>query len=490
MSRGRRRAGNPFAGKRVTVVGAARQGTALTRFLLQLGAHVIVNDMRSAAALADTMAELTAFAADQPGTLRFVTDGHPLHLLDETDLLCLSGGVSPDLPLVQEAVRRGIPLSNDGALTLRYSPCPILGITGSAGKTTTTTLTGLILEHAGFTVHVGGNIGTPLIDRLDEIGSGDKAVMELSSFQLELFDLSPAVAALLNITPNHLDRHPGMSHYAAAKARILLFQSRGDLCVLNADDPYTGPWLMSGRCQIPAGPGQEAVYFPIQAERLGFSLQHEVARGAFLAGDQLIYRAEGQRDATICRAAEVRLRGRHNLANILAAACVAGAAGADVASMRGVAITFGGVAHRLEIVRQRQGITWVNDSIATAPERTVAALRSFAEPLVVLLGGRDKHLPWDDCAAELQRRNVRQVILFGEAAGLIRAALAQHAQRTGTTGGPVVTTPDLEAAVQAADRVAQAGDVVLLAPGGTSFDAYQDFAARGQHFRSLVEALS
>jgi len=338
-------------------------------------------------------------------------------------------------------------------------------------------------------VHVGGNIGTPLLDKLGQIGPGDKVVMELSSFQLELFSRSPAIAALLNITPNHLDRHPSMSHYAAAKANIVRFQDSGNTCVLSAADDYTGPWLRDGRCQISAGEGQEAVYFPLQGTRLGFSLSAEVPAGAFLAGgDRLIWRRPGVGDAEICRAGEVRLRGRHNLANILAASCLAGAAGADVAAMRRVATTFAGVEHRLEIVRERNGVTWVNDSIATAPERTIAALRSFTEPIVVLVGGRDKHLPWEECAAVIQEQ-ARCVILFGEAAGLISDALMKHARKAGVRPVQITRCDDLAQAVAAASEVAQPGDVVLLAPGGTSFDAYVDFAARGQHFRALVEAL-
>ena len=426
-----------------------------------------------------------------PARLRFAFGGHPNSLLEEADLLCLSGGVSPAIPIVRAAVAAGIPLSNDGLLTLMHCPVPITGITGSAGKTTTTTLTGLMLKAAGFTVHVGGNIGTPLLDRLAAIGPGDKVVMEFSSFQGELFDRSPASAGLLNITPNHLDRHPSMSHYAAAKANLLRFQGSSDVCVLNADDGYTGPWLRTGRCQIAAGEGQEAVYFPLQGARLGFSLREEVEAGAFLrgsAGEALVWRQPGLVDAVVCRAAEVRLRGRHNLANILAACCLAGAAGADVNAMRAVATTFAGVEHRLEIVRERGGVTWVNDSIATAPERTVADLRAFAEPIVLLAGGRDKNLPWDECAAVIHER-ARHVVLFGEAAGLIHEALLKYAGDAGVAPVAVTRCNDLPQAVAAAERAARPGDVVLLAPGGTSFDAYKDFAARGEHFRAVVEAL-
>lgn len=485
-----------YAGLRVVILGMARQGTALARFFLAHQARVTLSDLRSADQLRVAQEELLRFAAEHVASPpRFALGVHPCELLDDADLLCLSGGVSPAIPIVQEAVRRGIPLSNDGALTLRHCPVPVIGITGSAGKTTTTTLTGLMLAESGYRTHVGGNIGTPLIDRLADVQASDKVVMELSSFQLELFDRSPTIAGVLNITPNHLDRHPSMSHYAAAKANILRFQGRGDTCVLGADDAFTGPWLASGRCQIEAGEGQPAVYFPLLATRLGFSLVDEVHHGAFLAGDRLIWRQAGLPDVEICRVDEVRLRGRHNLANILAACCLAGAAGATAEAMRRVATTFGGVEHRLEIVRQRAGVLWVNDSIATAPERTLAAIRAFQEPLVLLLGGRDKHLPWDECAAAIHAPNadgaphVRHVVLFGEAAGLIATALAQHVRATGDKPVPVTRCQDLAEAVTAAAQVARPGDVVLLAPGGTSFDAYEDFAARGRHFRALVEGL-
>jgi UDP-N-acetylmuramoylalanine--D-glutamate ligase len=480
------------AGKmqRVTILGMARQGLAVARYFFDRGAHVTVSDLRPAESLAGSCAELQEYAVahgQSAEALCFALGGHPMSLLDTTDLLCLSGGVSPAIDIVQEAVARGIPLTNDSLLTLQHCPVPIMAITGSAGKTTTTTLVGEILAAAGYTVHVGGNIGTPLIDRLGQIQAGDKVVMELSSFQLELYDRSPAVAAILNITPNHLDRHPSMSHYAAAKANILRFQEPGNTAVLNADDAYTGPWLADVRCTIPAGAGQSAVYFPLRSELLAFSLNQEVKKGGCLIGDRLIYRSPGQPDAEICRAGDVRLRGRHNLANILAAACLAGAAGAEPKAMTAVATTFAGVAHRLEIVRERDGVLWVNDSIATTPERTIAALRSFKEPVVLLLGGRDKHLPWAECVA-LAYERARHVLLFGEAADLIGDALAEHGRQTGMAL-PTTHCRDLAHAVAQVDRLAQAGDVVLLAPGGTSFDAYVDFAARGQHFRELVESL-
>ncbi len=280
-----KRNGYGYTGMRATVLGMARQGLAAARFLLAAGAQVTVSDQRDAERLASAVAALTQFAREHDAPLPvFALGGHPLGLLDQTDLLLLSGGVSPAIPIAEEARRRGIPLTNDGALTLRHCPAPVIGITGSAGKTTTTTLTGLMLERAGYRVHVGGNIGTPLIDRLDQVQRGDKVVLELSSFQLELMDRSPAIAALLNITPNHLDRHPSMSHYAAAKSNILRFQERGNIAVLNAEDPYTGAWLASGRVHIDPGAGQEEVYFPLQAAAQGFSLDARAVRGRLSRG--------------------------------------------------------------------------------------------------------------------------------------------------------------------------------------------------------------
>jgi UDP-N-acetylmuramoylalanine--D-glutamate ligase len=497
-----------YAGLRVTILGMARQGMAATRFFLAAGADVTVSDLRPASELLAPRQELERYVDEQRAShrggngtplrtmnLRIVLGDHPMSLLDETDLLCLSGGVSPAIPIVQRAKERGIPLTNDAQLTLLHCPVPVIGVTGSAGKTTTTTLASLILEESGFSVHLGGNIGTPLLDKLDTIVPGGKVVMELSSFQTELISRSPSIAALLNITPNHLDRHPSMSHYAAAKANVLRFQAPGDTCVLNADDPFTGPWLRSGRCKIEEGAGQDAVYFPLQATRLAFSLNDEVPAGAFLQRDRLIWRRPGLIDLGICRTRDVRLRGRHNLANILASCCLAGAAGADLSAMARVATTFGGVEHRLEPVRQRAGVLWVNDSIATAPERTVAALRSFDQPIILLAGGRDKQLPWEEFAAAAHEkpqngaRRVRHIVLFGEAADLIGTAVAHYERDTGAQPVPTTLCADLSSAVAAAAGIAHPGDVVLLAPGGTSFDAYEDFAARGRHFRELVEAL-
>ncbi len=474
------------------VVGLAREGLALARFLAARGARVTVTDVKPAEALADQVAAL----AGLPVTC--VLGGHPLSLLDEVNILFVSPGVPLEIPLLVEARQRGLPLSSETRLFTRLCPAPIVGITGSSGKTTTTALVGEMLKAAGRQTWVGGNIGRPLIGHLDEIAATDAVVMELSSFQLEffapwpqkparsqmdrcLFDpagWSPAVAAVLNITPNHLDRHPTMEAYIAAKAHILNYQQPGDVAVLNLDNPVT---RRMGEARS------------IAHRRLWFSLEHRVEEGSFLRGGELVLRLAG-REQVVCRAEELKLRGLHNVANVLAACAIAAAVGAPLEALRQVAVTFPGVEHRLELVREWRGVRWYNDSIATTPERTVAALRAFpGDPIILLAGGRDKHLPWDEMA-ELARQRVRHLILFGEAAGLIERAVQEaggerYDPRPVQSGTKIHQAGTLEHAVELAAQLAQPGDVVLLSPGGTSFDAFRDFAERGDRFRHLVKAL-
>lgn len=473
--------------ERVVVVGLARQGIALARFFCARGVQVVITDLHPPEKLQAERDELKELPVE------YVLGGHPFSVLDGCDLLCLSGGVPPETPLPQEARRRRIPLSNDSLLTCRLAPAPIVGVTGSSGKTTTTTLVGEMLLGTSFKTWVGGNIGTPIIDRIDEINAGDKIVLELSSFQLQLFDVSPHIAAVLNVTPNHLDRHPSMAHYTAAKANIVRWQSVDDIVVLGVDDPITGTWWRTGQIDIEPDRGQEAVHGAVAARRLGFSLQQEVLAGAFLSGERLIWRS-GEQELPVCTAGELKLRGRHNIANVLAACVISGAAGATVEAMRHVAATFTGVPHRLQLVRVRDGVRWYNDSIATAPERVMAALASFDEPLILLAGGRDKHLPWEE-VADLALQKVRHLVLFGEAAeliaGQIQAAQARAGHGAGQRDGElqVHLCRELEEAVATAARVARRGDVVLLSPGGTSFDAYRDFEERGAHYCELVHAL-
>jgi UDP-N-acetylmuramoylalanine--D-glutamate ligase len=285
-----------------------------------------------------------------------------------------------------------------------------------------------------------------------------------------------------------------MAHYTASKANVLRYQSATDAAVLGVDDAVTGRWWRTKRIEISADKGQPALNEAIVSRTLGFSLRETVPEGAYLRPrDQLLVWRSPAREAEICSTAELRLRGRHNVANVLAACAISGVAGASPAAMREVATTFDGVAHRLELVREVDGVRWYNDSIATSPERVAAALESFDEPLILLAGGRDKHLPWERFA-DLALERVRHLILFGEAADLIADAVEAAWARSGGARFllPVEMhdCPELGAAVRAAARVAQPGDVVLLSPGGTSFDAYRDFEERGEHYRRLVSALA
>ena len=316
-------------------------------------------------------------------------------------------------------------------------------------------------------VWVGGNIGNPLIADVHRMRAGDVAVMELSSFQLEIMTRSPHVGAVLNLTPNHLDRHGTMEAYTAAKSHILLHQSTSDIAVLGLDDP--------GACGLSSLVRGRLVYF---------SGESAVEEGTCRRGEALVFRWDS-RERTVCAVKDIRLRGWHNVLNVLAACAISGAAGATPEAMHAGIEGFTGVEHRLEFVHERDGVKWYNDSIATAPERVLAAVGSFEEPIVLLAGGRDKKLPWEDFA-RLAKTRVKHLVLFGEAGPLIQKAVeAVNMDRAQYT-----LCAKLAEAVQVAASIAEHGDVALLSPGGTSFDEFTDFAERGEKFKDGVRELS
>jgi UDP-N-acetylmuramoylalanine--D-glutamate ligase len=459
-----------FKGLRATIIGLAREGSALARFLAERGAEVTVTDIKREEELRERMVPL----AHLP--IRFVLGSHPIDLLDETDILFVSPGVPLEIPIVQEARKRGIPVSGESRLFCELCPATIIGITGSSGKTTTTAVTGEMLKEAGIPTWVGGNIGRPLIESLEKIQPQDRVVMELSSFQLKLFGpdfglkpLSPPVAAILNITPNHLDRHPSMEDYIAAKKNIFLHQGENGVAVFGYDNAIS---------RSLAAEAKGKVWF--------FSLG-ELPEGAFLRNDRLYLKMD-ETELEICRTDEIKMLGRHNVANLLAASLLAYIGGADIEAIRNVAINFKGVEHRLEFVREVRGVKYYNDSIATSPERVVAALNSFDEPIVLLAGGKDKNLPWEEMAA-LTVKKVRHIVIFGEAAPKIERAVREARSRLGASTPEISLCSTLEEAVAEASRVARPGDIVLLSPGGTSFDAFRDYAHRGERFKELVARL-
>ncbi len=479
-----------LSGLRVLVVGLGREGSALATYLAGHGLAVTATDLQTAPKLGALPAML-----EQAG-VTLVLGEHPLGLLEQTDILFVSPGIPLESPFLNQARARRLPLSTESRLFCHLCPAPIVGITGSSGKTTTTTLVGRILQadRSDRTTWVGGNIGQPLIGLVDQIKPDDIVVMELSSFQLEYFHAqlnqaasldhlagatraaiaellaswSPPISAILNITPNHLDRHPTMKHYVRAKRALIDYQNDQDVLVMNLDNDLT-----------------RTIGYQFRGKTRWFSLEAQMPGGASLADEQVVLLDQDGRYRPVVGRSEIRLRGRHNLYNVLAACLIAWQAGASITAMRQVVATFSGVAHRLQLVRERHGVSFYNDSIATSPERLMAALHSFDEPIVLLAGGRDKHLPWDE-AARLIWRKTRQVILFGEAAELIARALKRVKPEIATTGSVLHRCTDLAAAVKLAAEVARPGEVVLLAPGCASYDTFQDFAERGERFKELV----
>jgi len=460
---------NIWEGKRVVIIGAARQGQAAARFLAQNGAIVTINDLRSKNELQATQSALQ----DLP--IRWVLESHPFELLDEIDLLCLSGGVPLNLPIIQEALIRQIPLTNDTQVFLQVVPCRTIGITGSAGKTTTTALVGKMAQkaQAGSKFHawVGGNIGDPLLNHIDQMHPEDLAILEISSFQLDQMTRSTDIAAVLNITPNHLDRHKTMESYAAAKARLIGIQGQNSFAILGRDDP--GSWGLRDKVH---GKLLSFGFSRMDANSTGMLVSENKYFLHDLSGEKVLF------DQSI-----VHLRGKHNQLNVMAACLLASAAGLPIDDIVAGIDEFHGVAHRLEFVRSWGGADWYNDSIATAPERTIAAIRSFEQPIVLLLGGRDKDLPWDSLADVIQDR-VREVIIFGEATEKIGKTLAHTPENLRHYA--IHCCKDVKEAVVSAARLVKTGDVVLFSPGGTSFDEFRDFEERGERFRQWVQELS
>ncbi|MPZ14070.1 MAG: UDP-N-acetylmuramoyl-L-alanine--D-glutamate ligase [Chloroflexi bacterium] len=448
-----------FRGRRVGIVGLGREGTDLTRSLCQWGARVTVSDSALPNALADAIAALDGLPVDyQLGS----QGGRDLLSCDE---IFVSPGVPRSAPVITEACTAGIPISSGTRLFFDLCPAPIVGITGSSGKTTTTSLVGAMLAASGRPAIVGGNIGTPLLNRLGEIRPDTWCVLELSSFQLADMEQSPRVAAVLNIMPDHLDRHPDMEDYVQAKGNIVRHQRSEDTAVLNGDDAIVSS-------------------LPHDSRTLSFSLCQPVA-GGWLDGDRLMLALPDRRPSHpihLVSRADVPLRGLHNVGNVLAAATIAAAVGCEADAIAEAIRGFQSVPHRLETVGLVAGVTYVNDSIATTPQRSIAGLRAFETPVVLIVGGRDKHLPMGEWAREIAER-ARAVVVVGEAAPLIHRALEAAGARL-----PTVTVQRFSEAVPAAAQLAEDGDTVLLSPGCTSFDEFRDYAARGEAFRSGVAA--
>ena len=454
-----------FRGRRVTVVGLGIEGVDMVRYLVGRGALVTVSDAKPPERLAERLREIEGL----PVALS-LGENDP-EVIAGADYVFVSQGVPLDLPGIEAARRRGVPVLSMLALFLELCPGPVVGITGSSGKTTTTSLVAEVFRAEGLPHFLGGNIGVGLLQHLAVLHPYTWVVLEVSHTQLQLVWRSPHVAAVLNITPNHLDRFT-WDEYRALKANILRYQGPGDWAVLGYDDA-------EARALAPRVRGR-VLFFTLGDELPG--------DGVLVSRGRAVWQCDGRREA-LFPLSSVRLRGRHNLQNALAAAAIARACGLSPRAIARAVASFRGVEHRLELVAVIDGVEYYNDSIATTPARTLAGLRCFEQPVVLLLGGREKHLPLEELAQEACRR-CRAVVLFGEAAPKLEAALLEAAAALPEERRPpLVRVGGLAEAVEAARSLARPGDAVLLSPACASYDAYDNFEERGRHFRQLVLAL-
>ena len=447
-------------GKTVAVIGIGVSNTPLLRLLLREGIAVTACDRSGRAKLGALAEELEA-----AGAVLRLGDGY-LQGLDQ-DVIFRTPGLRPDAPELEAARARGSVITSEMEVFFQVCPCPIIAVTGSDGKTTTTTIIAELLRAAGHTVHVGGNIGHPLLAEAGSIRPTDWAVLELSSFQLMTMTRSPHIAVLTNLAPNHLDVHKSMEEYVWAKENIFRHQQPGDIAVFNLDNAITR--------ELSAHAPGRALYFSRQAEP---------ENGVFLRGDAVISRRDGH-ERQIMTTEDIRLPGVHNVENYMAAiAAVDGLVPDDV--IRTFARAFNGVEHRIELVRTWRGVRFYNDSIASSPSRTIAGLRSFKEKVILIAGGYDKHIPFDVLGPEVVE-HVKLLILCGATADKIRAAVEQAPGYR--PGHPEIldVTPFQRAVETARDR-AVPGDVVTLSPACAAFDQFKNFMERGKTFKAIVNS--
>ena len=444
--------------KRVLVVGLGKSGVASALFLKSRGARVTVSDSKPEAELRQEILLLLEHG------IAVETGGHGDRTFRDQDLIVVSPGVPVDAPQLVQARSLGEKVIGEIELAAHFLPGPIAAITGANGKTTTTSLTGEILAAAGIPVLVGGNIGTPAISFVDQATPDTWIVLEVSSFQLEtIVDFRPHIAVILNITPDHLDRHKTFANYINAKARIFENQGPEDFTVLNADDPTTID--LAERTL---------------AQRFLFSRKKEIAVGAFVRGAHIYFR-DGHKEQEIMPLSEIPLKGAHNLENVLAAISVGMLAGAQPAQIRSAVQNFKAVEHRLEFVAKVAGVDYYNDSKATNVDATIKALESFPANIHLILGGKDKGSDYT-VLNDLLRARVKRVYTVGAAAAKIESHIQSAAE--------IDHAETLENAVQRAAASAVSGDIVLLAPACSSFDQFQNYEHRGSVFKDAVRSLA
>ncbi len=441
-----------LSGRNITVIGIGVSNVPLIKFLCENGACVTACDKREATELEGEMKALSSYSITYNLGKDYLNDL-------SGEIIFKTPGMRYDVSQLVEARERGSVVTSEMEVFFELCPCKIIAITGSDGKTTTTTLISEILKKQGYKVWLGGNIGNPLIGELENIKESDIAVLELSSFQLHTMKASANISVVTNLSPNHLDMHKDMQEYTDAKKNIYLHQSDSDLLVLNYDNEITSK---------------------MQSEAVGktvmFSAKSEIKDGVYLDDGAIV--AFGKKIIDIC---DIRIPGMHNVENYMAAI------GAvyelvDIASIEYVAKNFGGVEHRIEFVREVCGVKYYNDSIASSPTRAIAGLRSFDQKLIIIAGGYDKHLPFDEYGFEL-KKHASHLILMGDTAPLIKKA-AEAADMTDIT-----MASSMEEAVRIAKRIAKEGDIVMLSPACASFDMFKNFMVRGNVFKEAVNNL-
>ena len=442
-------------GQKVLVIGAARSGLASAEFLAKQGNQVILTDMKQQESMAD-LAQLG---------VSFLWGVQPDVASLEPDYIVMSPGVPLSIPPVVYAKAHNIPVIGELELAYRSCKAPFVAITGTNGKTTTTTLTGELLKKTGRNVFVGGNIGVPLASYAADLSQDDVVVAEVSSFQLESIDtFAPHLALMINLTPDHLDRHGNMETYLACKANIFANQTEQDYLILNYDD---------AALRSLAGTSKGKVLF--------FSQKHILEEGVYLDGQDVVLRLN-EEAVVICREDEIAIKGKHNLENAMGAILLAYLSGVSVEDIRQVLMQFQGVAHRLEPVRSYNGVLYVNDSKGTNPDSTIKAIEAYDNPLVLILGGLNKGSDFAQLAALVKAR-VRRAVVLGEAKDSIIQALQQ-------AGFEHYTAADtFEEAVRVAAAQAEQGDVVLLSPACASWDMFKSYEERGDLFKQIVNSL-
>ena len=444
--------------KKVAVVGIGVSNIPLIEFLIKFGAKVTAFDKKSKEELREVVAKY-----ESQGVKFQLGDGY-LEKLIGFEVVFKTPSMRIDGKELTRAKEEGAYITSEMEEFIRYCPAKIYGITGSDGKTTTTSLVYAILNAAGYKTWVGGNIGTPLFTKIEEIQPDDRVVLELSSFQLMTVDTSTDVALITNLSPNHLDMHKDLDEYIDSKKNIYKFQGSGDLLVLNDDNTVTKS---------------------IEGEENGrlytFSRQHVVEKGAYYKDGELFVNGK-----KVCDKDEVLLKGMYNIENLLAAFAMT-ADEVDVKYMKEIATTFTGVEHRNEFVRNYKGVEFYNNSIASSPTRTLASLKAFEKPVILIAGGRDKKVPFDSLAFE-GYPYIKSLILLGEAKNQIEAVFYKLKEEKGVEI-PVHIVETVEEAVNKAVEVAGDGDIVTLAPACTSFDMFPNFEVRGNRYKAIVNGL-